>query len=101
MKVAKWHPGKIGLLWAGSLVALLALWLGRPARCHSEALWLWAALVTPVAVVTWRWFSSRQAEQNVERRRRWLAVLAWLAWAVAVVYLLALYADCGRAPFIR
>ncbi len=101
MGVATWHPGKISLLWAGCLFLLAVLWLGKPPMCRTETLWLWAALAAPSAVVTWGWFGARGSKSTGGQHGRWLRVVAWLAWAVAVVVLFLAYFECGSVPGFR
>ena len=73
MNVRDWHPGKIGLMWAGYTFLLWLLWesycfgvcgygtLGYgPVREGEIALLLWAVLAIPGVVITWRWLSARE-----------------------------------------
>lgn len=66
MNVRDWHPGKIGLMWAGYTLLLWRLWesycfgVCEYAREREIALLLWVVLAIPGVVITWRWLSARE-----------------------------------------
>ncbi len=96
-RLAKWHPGKIGLLWVGGVLVLMSLWFWD-SGCRGEAATSWAVLMLPVLILSWRWFGRREtagpSEPKSGRLGRVVRALGWLVWALLAFYLFVYYADC-------
>ena len=67
MPLARWHWGKLVILWAwgGTLAALsLTVYLAEPAEkspgVSAVTLFLTLGILVALSVVTWRWLSGKE-----------------------------------------
>jgi hypothetical protein len=59
VSVAKWHPGKLAMIWAGVVTLYFVLgYYAHPAD-YVGSLVLLVAVAGAATVITWRWFSAR------------------------------------------
>ena len=68
MPLAKWHPGKLIILWSwGALLAALALtsFLATPVAAspagHLVAFLIALLILLALSIVTWKWLSGRES----------------------------------------
>ena len=62
MSVRDWHPGKIGLMWAGYLLLFLAM-VPTAGSDAMPAAMIWFVLAIPAFVITWKWLSGREKKE--------------------------------------
>jgi hypothetical protein len=60
-RIPEWHPGKLVIIWLAAAVLFYALVFETfPFWERTQALAVWAVLVVPAVVITWKWFSGRE-----------------------------------------
>jgi hypothetical protein len=69
MRISKWHPGKLIILWSwGALLAAVALtsYFASPVaaspRLHLCELLLAILILATLSCITWRWLSGRELD---------------------------------------
>lgn len=99
-----WHPGKLILLWLGAAVLLVLLLAAKAGRCADSSILLWAVMLVPVAIATWRWFGYREGTSTGSAKHGLRGLLAevmpisaWLGWAILALVLFATWANCSTS----
>lgn len=70
MAIRHWHPIKLGIVWLIDLALFLSLSLFiSPDRSEGQALVIiiWLILSIPVFIVTWKWASGRELEEQLKK----------------------------------
>jgi hypothetical protein len=69
MRISKWHPGKLIILWSwGALIVALALTcyfatpIAASPRLHLAELVVAIFLLATLSGITWRWLSGRELD---------------------------------------